>query len=417
MEDGFEAVDTVLIVDQDVNVRATLRELALKAQNFRVIEAQDGPAALGVFLRAQPNLVILALELPGLSGRDLLVALKSQGYRGPLIVLAEKDSAHTPIEALRLGAMDFIIKPFREAEVLAAIERCMSSIRLRRQRAALVKQLETANQELETRLKQLAALYEVGEVATALEGVDALARHVLENAVALTEADYAMLLLRDETSGELVLSAGQNLPISIADRQGEHAADELADLVMTTRETLVADTDTLRRFSTEKGLYAAIYAPLVVQTAALGVLVVGNHQCRVNFTDSHEQLIRGLANYLSMAVVSMRLSKLLEKRSNAMKAAYHELRERDAQRTQQLRAILASLQRPLVVIEVELIRLSRQLASGQNPRETSQGLIALSKQVRQMITHVTSLEQHSDHVLSTPPANPPQSMPVITTEE
>jgi len=63
-----------------------------------------------------------------------------------------------------------------------------------------------------------------------------------------------------------------------------------------------------------------------------------------------------------------------------MKTAYHELRERDARRTQQLRAILASLHRPLITIEAELIRLSRQVASGQKPRETSQGLITLSQQ-------------------------------------
>jgi DNA-binding response OmpR family regulator len=97
MEEGSGSVDTVLIVDQDAEMRTVLRDTVLAAQNFRVIEAQDGPAALSVFLRAQPDLVILALELPGLSGRDMLVALKSQGIVAPIVIMEQI----TPIHPLR----------------------------------------------------------------------------------------------------------------------------------------------------------------------------------------------------------------------------------------------------------------------------------------------------------------------------
>ncbi len=400
MEDGSGSVDTVLIVEQDAELRSVLRDIVLASQKFRVIEAQDGPTALSMFLRAQPDVVILALELPGLSGRDMLVALKSQGYRGPLIVLAERDSPHSPIEAFRLGAMDYIIKPFREAEVLAAVERCMRPVRLRRERDSLVTRLQAANQQLESHGKELAALYELGEAVTALDGLEKVSQRVLERAVTLTEADYALLLLRDESSGQLKVSAGLNLPISIADRQGENVGDKLTEWVMGTHEPLVADTETFRQFDAGKGVFAAIYAPLVVQNASLGVLMVGNHQRRVNFTSSHTQLVQALANTLAMAVVSLRLSQLLEKRSNAMKSAYQELRARDTQRTQQLRTVLASLHRPLAAIEAATIRLSRQVANDANPRETSQALITLSQQVRQIISTVMALAQHSDQVLA-----------------
>jgi len=70
-------------------------------------------------------------------------------------------------------------------------------------------------------MKALAALCEMGEVAAGLDGLDILAQHVLESAVTLTDADYALLLLRDENSGHLTLSAGLNLPISIAESPGK----------------------------------------------------------------------------------------------------------------------------------------------------------------------------------------------------
>jgi DNA-binding response OmpR family regulator len=400
MEDEVGSVDTVLIVEQDSETRALVREIVLAAHNFRVIEAQDGPTALSVFLRVQPDLVLLALQLPGLSGRDMLVALKSQGYRGPLIVIAEADSSHSAIDAFRLGATDFITKPLREPEVLAAVDRSMATVRLRRERDSLADRLQFIHDELEGRERELDALREIGQAVTALDKLDTLMQHVLESAVTLTGADYAALLLRDEKSSQLRLHAGQNLPIFLADRQGEALTDELADLVMTTRDTLVADYDMLRQFNTGKGLYAAIYAPLAVQTAAVGVLVVGNHQHRADIPESSEQLVRALANYLAMAVVSLRLSQLLDRRSNAMKAAYHELRDRDAQRNQRLQAVLASLHRPLTTIEMEVIRVSKQVSGGQHPRETSQALIALSQQIRQLISNVTALAQRPDQVLA-----------------
>jgi len=65
--------------------------------------------------------------------------------------MADKNSPHTPVEALRLGAMDYIIKPFREAEVLAAVERCMTHIRLQRERNFLSARLKATNQQLRAR--------------------------------------------------------------------------------------------------------------------------------------------------------------------------------------------------------------------------------------------------------------------------
>jgi hypothetical protein len=73
-----------------------------------------------------------------------------------------------------------------------------------------------------------------------------------------------------------------------------------------------------------------------------------------------------------------------------MKAAYRELRERDAQRGQRLQTILAGLHQPLVAIEAELVRLS-QTADGKNGKQTQQRLAWLSQRVRQLITRVSSM--------------------------
>jgi two-component system response regulator RstA len=389
-----ERSDTILIVDDDTETRALLREQVFSSPGFQVLEAHDGPEALQVIRQRSLDLIVLDLELPGLSGRDMLVALRSLGYRGPLIVLAESRSQYAAVEMFRLGATDYVTKPIREAEVLAAVERGLGEVRLRRQRDSLVVRLQATNQQLERRVQELTTLHDIGHAATALDNLDVLFRRVLESASALTGSDQAFLLLRDEKSGQLILRAGQNLPLAMLDRMGEAIQDSLAEMVLSSRETLLIGGDDLHRFAAVKGLYAVIYVPLVVQKTVIGVLAVANHQTRTPFSVNHEHLLRALASYVSIAIISTRLSYLLEQRSNTMKEVYREFRERDAQRGRHLQMVLAGLHQPLIALEAELVRLA-QTIDGKNVKQTRQRLILISQRVRQLITQIAALDQRA----------------------
>jgi DNA-binding response OmpR family regulator len=85
-----EQRDTILIVDDDPGVRTLLREQVFAAQRFQVYEAKDGPDALLALRQHRPDLIVLDLQLPGLSGHDMLVAVRAQGYGGPLIAVEER---------------------------------------------------------------------------------------------------------------------------------------------------------------------------------------------------------------------------------------------------------------------------------------------------------------------------------------
>jgi DNA-binding response OmpR family regulator len=389
-----EPLDTILIVDDDPETRALLREQVLTAPNFRVFEAASGPEALRNFRKQLPDLVILDMELSGLSGRDMLVALRAQGYRGPMIIMAERDSLHSPVEVFRLGATDYVTRPIREAEMMAAVERALGEVRLRRQRDGLITRLQTANQQLEQRVKELTTLYDVGLAATALDNLDALFRRVLESASALTGADQAYLLLRDEKTARLVLRTGQNLPLALLDHMGEPIQDSLAEMVLGSHEMLLMSGEDLRRFANNKSLYAVIYVPLIVQQTVIGVIAVANQQTLVAFNTRHGQLLYALASYASMAIISTRLSYLLEQRSNTMKDVYRELHERDVQRGRHLQMVLAGLHQPLIAIESELVRMA-QTADSKNVKQTRQRLVLVSQRIRQLITQIATLGQRS----------------------
>jgi CheY-like chemotaxis protein len=375
----IEQSDMILVVDSDPEARALLRDGVLAAKTFRVIEAKDGPDALLMFKQHSPHLILIDWQLPGLAGRDVLVALKAQGYRGPAIVMSDGGTERTISDAFRLGATDYLRKPIREAEALAAIERALGEIRLRRQRDGLVAQLEAANRDLEGRAKELMALSAVGQAVTSLRDMEKLFDHILESALAVTKADHGFLLLRDEKAGQLLLKAGRNLRLALLDRLGEGIQDPLADLVLTSREPLNVAGEGLRKFTAAKDVYAVAYVPLLVQGTPVGVLAVGNAESQTPFVEGHVRLLRAVGDHAAMAIVNARLFAVLEQRSKALELATRELREREAQRSQQYQALAARLG----TLEAELLRLARG-EDGPVSAQLSSRLAGLGQQVKQL---------------------------------
>src|SRR5260221_8129179 len=90
--------DKILIVDDDPDVRSLLRDEVLTGNRFQVFEAQDGPSGLEQVGQHNPDLIILDLVMPGLSGADFLVALNSHGYSGSIIVETKRGSEAMAID-------------------------------------------------------------------------------------------------------------------------------------------------------------------------------------------------------------------------------------------------------------------------------------------------------------------------------
>ena len=109
----------VLVVEDDEGIREMLR-YNLAAAGFSVQEAGDGAAGLRTARSSNPDLVLLDLMLPGMSGLDFCRALRKTS-RVPIIMLTAKDAEVDKIVGLELGADDYITKPFSIREVLARV--------------------------------------------------------------------------------------------------------------------------------------------------------------------------------------------------------------------------------------------------------------------------------------------------------
>src|SRR5512140_430118 len=110
---------TILLVDDEPTLRETLAE-ALEADGFRVVTAADGREALARFREAKPDLVVLDLMLPELSGIEVCRIIRAESPV-PILMLTAKSTEVDKVVGLELGADDYVTKPFSLRELSARI--------------------------------------------------------------------------------------------------------------------------------------------------------------------------------------------------------------------------------------------------------------------------------------------------------
>lgn len=114
----------VLVVDDEPPIRRFLRT-SLAAQGYDIIEAEDGTKALEEVRRRSPDLLVLDLGLPDIDGLEVIQRLRGSGVALPIIVLSSRVDEAGKVEALDLGADDYVTKPFGVEELLARIRTAM----------------------------------------------------------------------------------------------------------------------------------------------------------------------------------------------------------------------------------------------------------------------------------------------------
>ena len=125
------AVGRVLIVEDEVVFAAALAE-GLRQDGFAVETAGDGLVALDVVLNCRFDAIVLDLMLPGLSGLDLCARLRDAGVQTPVLVLTARAGENEQLRALRIGADDFLAKPFSYRVLLARLHALLRRSGVRR---------------------------------------------------------------------------------------------------------------------------------------------------------------------------------------------------------------------------------------------------------------------------------------------
>ena len=114
-------MNQLLLVEDDVRV-ADFLERGLRAEGYAVSLARTGPEGLAAARQGEWALIVLDVMLPGCSGMDVLQTLRSEGHQTPVLMLTAMGSLEDKVAGLRLGADDYLTKPFAFDELVARLE-------------------------------------------------------------------------------------------------------------------------------------------------------------------------------------------------------------------------------------------------------------------------------------------------------
>lgn len=162
----------ILTIDDEAYIRNSIRTY-LEDYGFQVVEAETGKAGIDVFEREKPDLVLLDLRMPEMDGLQVLEILRKRSPETPLIVASGTGNITAVVEALHLGAWDYILKPVQDMSVLYhSVTKCLKESRLQKENKEYQDRLEDLVRErtrkLEASEQEYKAVFECTGTATAI---------------------------------------------------------------------------------------------------------------------------------------------------------------------------------------------------------------------------------------------------------
>ncbi|HEX9385915.1 MAG TPA: response regulator [Anaerolineales bacterium] len=321
------AGDRILLVENNPKISDLIARQTLIPTGYYVDVVADSTSAVKQALLTPPDLIIADLNLPGLSAKDLLVALAAQGVNTPLLVIANKGQEQEIIQAFRLGAADYLLWPARDAEVLSVVERALEHVHEARDRQQLDLKLTEVNQEFHRKVRELTAIVNIGKAVVSISDQRILFQKIVDGALQISDANIVWLLIRDESSKQFLLMSQRGLPDVWAKKLNKPLDDGISGLVALSGETLSISGEPLLKFRIANLGGAACAVPIKVQKEIIGMLVVVRKDARP-FEKTEQILLEAVSDYASISLVNARLFYALnswaqaavegEKRQNAL---------------------------------------------------------------------------------------------------
>jgi len=335
----------VLVVDDEPSVVEVFREF-LSGEGYALSVALSGEEAVRLIPEIKPDLVLTDINLPGLSGLEVMRFAKREDPEVAVIVVTGYASASTAIDALREGAYDYVTKPFDLDDVQQIVERGIANRRLKAINRRLVGELRQKNeilqhheQELREKVRlatwQMTKLYEVGkEVSANLELAPRL-QIICAKAAELVGAPVVVVYLRNPETERLSVGAAHGAELLGAD-------EDEARFVEAEQSLGLASSDPRPVRRTLPGSAAAralpglanvsvstlMRLPLTTEAKMIGVLVLANKPD--GFSAADEAFLALYASQAAIAVVNSQLyehMKSLDRlKSEFVAVVSHEIR-------------------------------------------------------------------------------------------
>jgi response regulator RpfG family c-di-GMP phosphodiesterase len=284
----------VLVVDDEETIREMLGEF-LELEGYHVTTAVDGMEALDALDGAPFDLVLTDMKMPRMGGITLLEQMRKHAPSTVAVIMTGFGTVETAIDAMKRGAYDYILKPFKLEEVLCVVERAVEKRRM-----------ETEN----IRLRQALSLYKVSEAISASLSLDQVMETVMSSCMSELGTDMVAAWLRDG-EGELVERQRR-----LSDRQPAGGADigeidpHVVAAMLESGDPLIVHGEASRRFF-ERGatapLASFVAVPLTVKNRSLGFIATAVLGPGQRLEEGQRKLLSIIASRAAASIENARL--------------------------------------------------------------------------------------------------------------
>jgi response regulator RpfG family c-di-GMP phosphodiesterase len=300
----------VLVVDDEKFIRDILADF-LGMEGYLVRTAEDGAAALIELEKGAYDLVISDLKMPKMGGIELLAQVSRQSPNALTVIMTGFGTVETAIDAMKRGAYDYILKPFKVEEVLHVVHRGLDKQRLAAENM---------------RLKEALSLYKVSEAIQSSLSLEEVLSTLVTTALDELEGDVVTVFLRD-ADGQLferqrvlrtaapgvrgpgqVPGSGATLPLQESE-VGRLDAKCLEGLLSAAPFLLEHGTSVARFFNVEpqRPVHSLLVLPLATKTRALGMVALASYSPRKRFDEGQRKMLTIVSQRAAAAIENARL--------------------------------------------------------------------------------------------------------------
>lgn len=334
----------IVIVDDEPFFRRLLREM-LEERGYPVLEASSGRGVPDLVARHNVGAVLADIEMPDLSGPDVLRRVKRLRPDVPVIMVSAHQDFARAHEVLRAGALDYLVKPLQPRELFAAVERALLLLETTRDASRAIRLAEQ-------RLSELVLLREVGATASSEPHLQQLLDRILELVRDFLKVEIVSLLMPDE-DGLLHIRSAQGLDPKIVERARVMPGQGVAGYVYASGEPVlledIAGDDRFQVGGREEQYRTGslLSVPIRYRDRSVGVLNVNNKKSGEPFDAFDLNLLSVIAHQTALALENFKLVSNLRRHARELEQANRELQRHQQARARLVYSLSQQLKLPL----------------------------------------------------------------------
>jgi response regulator RpfG family c-di-GMP phosphodiesterase len=288
------------VVDDEKVIREILSDF-LSMEGYVVRTVEDGMQALEELEQRSYNLVITDLKMPRMGGLELLEEVNRRAWNVLCVIMTGFGTVETAIEAMKKGAYDYILKPFKVEEVIHIVQRGLEKQRL---------------QEENIQLKEALSIYTMSEALTKTLSLDNILDIIVNTTLMESRADVAALLLVEDRNGKFEVRMRRAADGFVLDDEPEDL--NLVEILEHYREDrpLLYHGNRASRFFLQppagQRIESFISVPLKIRLEIIGMLNVYSYTRSNKFSEGQRKMLSILGDRASSAIDNARLYRNLQ---------------------------------------------------------------------------------------------------------